>query len=167
MSVDPGRQEEILQRAEDRATEDADSLYPVVEESEAVLLAWGQSIAREIGLAGEEAALYASAYASLYQAEVDCLDQDYEPQDGDERGFIAARRIRLADLDPLATFHLRTPTAEGNYKPYRQARRAYNAARRAHGSALLALVRSLDAAHERERDRSALLACGSFTQKRS
>jgi hypothetical protein len=164
MSIDQEREEEILQLAEDRATDDADSLYPLAEESESVLLVEGQYIAREFGLADEESALFASAYASLYRAEIDCLDQDYEPENEEESGFIAARRIRLADLDPLAIFHLHTPTAESDYKTYRQARCAYNASRRMSGSALLSLVRYLDANRERQRDESTLLACGLFKQ---
>jgi len=166
MSIDQERVEKMLQLAEDRATDDADSLYPLAEESEAVLLARGQRIAGEYGLAEEEAALFASAYASLYGAEIDCLDQDYEPQDGAERGAIAARRMRLADLDSLATFHLRTPASESDYDTYRQARRAYNASRRAQGSAHLSLVRFLDVRRCRQRDERPLLACGSFTQER-
>jgi hypothetical protein len=143
-----------------------DSLYPLAEESESVLLAWGKDIAREFSLADEEAALFASAYVRFYRAEIDCLDQDYEPEDGEESGFIMARRIRLADLDPLAIFHLRTPAAESVYKTYRQARRAYNASRRTHGSALLSLVRYLDAKHESQRDKSDLFTCGPFKQTR-
>jgi hypothetical protein len=166
MSIDQEREEEILQLAEDRATDDADSLYPLAEEDEAVLLREGQRIAREFDLAGEEAALFAEHYASLYQAEIDCLDQDYQPEDEAERGYIAARRIRLADLDPLAIFRLRTPAAESDYPTYRQARRAYDASRRTHGSALLALVRYLDAGRCYQRDESPLLACGSFKQER-
>jgi hypothetical protein len=166
MSIYQERVEEIYQLAEDRATDDADSLYPLAEESEAILLAWGQRIAGEYGLAEEEAALFASAYASLSRAEIDCLDQDYEPQGWVERGAIAARRIRLADLDPLATFRLRTPASERDYETYRQARRAYNACRRAHVGAHLSLVRYLDARRCRLRDERSLFACGSFIQER-
>lgn len=164
MSIDQEREEEILQLAECRATDDANSLYPLAEESEKVLLAEGQYIAREFYLTDEESALFAPAYVSLYRAEIDCIDQDYEPQDGEERGFITARRIRLADLDPLAIFCLRTPTADFDYKTYRQARRAYNASQRTHGSALLSLVRYMDGNCEYRRDESTLLACGSFKQ---
>jgi hypothetical protein len=165
MPIDQDRQEEILQLAEDRATDDADSLYPLAEESEGVLLVWGQRIARELGFADKEATLFASTYASLYRAEIDCLDQDYEPQDGEESGFIAARRIRLADLNPLAIFHLWNPVAERDYDTYRQARRAYNASRRTHGSALLSLERYLDVNHERQHSKITLLVCGSFKQR--
>lgn len=164
MSIDQEREEEICQLAEDLATDDADSLYPLAEERESVLKARGQRIAREYDLVDEEATLFASAYASLYMAEIDCLDQDYDLQDDEERGFIMARRIRLADLNPLAIYHLRTPAAESNYKTYRQARRAYNASRRTHGSVLLSLVRYLDAKCSRHTGGSTLLACGSFKQ---
>jgi hypothetical protein len=166
MSIDPDREEEILQLAEDRATDDAESLYPLAEEDETVLLRQGQRIAREFDLSGEEATLFAEHYASLYQAEIDCLDQDYQPEDEAVRGYIAARRMRMADLDPLAIFRLHTPAAESDYPTYRQARRAYNASQRTYGSVLLSLVRYLDAGRCRQRDESSLFACGSFKKER-
>jgi hypothetical protein len=164
MPIDQEREEQILQLAEDRATDDADSLYPLAEEDEAVLVRKGQWIAHEFDLSGEEATLFAEHYASLYQAEIDCLDQDYEPEDEAERGSIAARRIRLADLDPLSTFYLQTSTTEGFFTSYRRARQAYNYSRRTHKSARLSLVRYLDTAHERLLDKRCLLACGLFKQ---
>ena len=160
MSIDLGREEEIIQLAEDRATDDAGFLYPLALEDETVLLKKGQRIAREFDLRGEEASLFAEAYASLYQAEIDCLDQDYEPEDEEVCGYIVARRIRLADLDSFSTFHVQTPTTEDSFSTYRRARQVYNYYRRTQKSARLSLVRYLDAAHERLLDKRCLLACG-------
>lgn len=164
MSIDSGREEEIIQFAEDRAIDDANSLYPLAEEDEGVLLRVGQRIAREFDLSGEEATLFAASYASLYQAEIDCLDQDYEPEDEAVRGYIVARRIRIADADPRSTYHLQTPTTEDSFSTYRRARQAYNYYKRTQKSAQVKAARYLDAAHERLLDTRCLLACGLFKQ---
>src|SRR5690242_11630356 len=49
MSIDQKRREEICQHAEAWAIDDAHSLYPLAEESQSVLLVWGQSTARKCG----------------------------------------------------------------------------------------------------------------------
>ena len=167
MSIDQEREEEILQRAEDRATEDAGSLYPLAEESESALLVEGQHIAREFGLVDEESALFAGTYASLYRAEIECLDQDYEPQNGEESGFIRARRIRLAALDPLACFRLYTPVSKNDYVTYRQARRAYNASWRMHKSVRLSAAHFMDVDRKNLREEFTLLACGPLKHLRA
>jgi hypothetical protein len=164
MPIDQEREEEIIQCAENSVIDDVDSLYPLAEERESVLLERGQHIAHEYGFLGEEATFFASSYASFYMAEIDCIDRDYEPQDNEERGFIRARRIRLAALDPLASFRLCTPDSERDYETYRLARCAYNASRRMHESAQLLAVHFIDVDRKNLREEFILLACGSLKQ---